>query len=258
MVKYYPSIQPDLRTWILAQPLYCVASAPNIGKHVNLSPKGLPSNSFAILTPNEAAYADATGSGNETISHIRENGRVTVMFCSFEATPRILRLFCRGKVVEWDERGFHPLLKRMDLEQKYLKGARAVIHLDVFKVQTSCGYGVPRLALTTDPLTNQPKPYLQDRDTMGHWATKKIEKNELHAYQRDCNADSLDGLPGLRAAMRDRGKSGVAVAARIWIVQRRRGLELVSAVLMSVLATVVVLCWAGLVEGEKFAKLISI
>lgn len=132
MVKYYDSIGPELEEWALKQAVFFTASAPLTGRHVNISPKGLPSSSFSILNPNFCAYVDATGSGNETISHLLENGRVTIMFCSFEASPRIMRFFCTGHVVEWNEPGYEGWLKRM--ATKEVPGARAVILLDVFKV----------------------------------------------------------------------------------------------------------------------------
>lgn len=147
MPHYYDSISPDLQTWALRQPVFFVASAPLRGRHINLSPKGLPDASLAILGPNEAAYVDATGSGNETISHIRENGRLTVMFCSFDPAPRILRFFCTGEVVEWDERRFAPLLARMG--GKAVVGARAIIRLDVFKVRRDT-YRLPTYSVRRD------------------------------------------------------------------------------------------------------------
>ena len=143
MPQFYPSIPPSLRDWALNQSIFFVASAPLTGHHVNLSPKGLPNTSFAILGPNEAAYVDATGSGSETISHLRENGRITVLFCSFDAAPRILRLFCRGDVIEsQDHPTFGAYLHRMKgSNDEHGKGhvgvvpaARAIIRLDVFKV----------------------------------------------------------------------------------------------------------------------------
>ncbi|KAI9732383.1 MAG: hypothetical protein M1834_001591 [Cirrosporium novae-zelandiae] len=199
MVKYYDSVPDNLRDWMLDQPVFFTASAPTTGKHINISPKGLPSSTFTIFTPNLAAYIDATGSGCETISHIYENGRITIMFCSFEASPRIMRLFCTGRVVEWDQLEFQKLLGRMG--GKKVEGARAVIVLDIFKVQTSCGYGVPLLTLTPTG-----SPYLRDRETMGHWASKKVATNQLHAYQAEWNHDSLDGLTGLKTARRDHGE----------------------------------------------------
>ncbi|KAI1987594.1 hypothetical protein LOZ53_004286 [Ophidiomyces ophidiicola] len=231
MVKFFPSIPPDLHAWILRQPVFFVASAPLTGKHINVSPKGLPASSLSLLSPTEAAYIDSTGSGNETISHVRENARCTVMLCSFDASPRILRLFCRADVVEWNESLFRGLIARMGLQDKCLDGIRAV-------VQTSCGYGVPRLALTTNPKTNEPTPYLQDRSTLGHWASVAVSKNEMHDYQRDNNYDSLDGLPGLKSAMIDRGQSSWAVNAGIWLRRWRRETELLSTTLLSVVLTV--------------------
>jgi hypothetical protein len=135
MPKFYPSISPDIRDWALSQKVFFTASAPLRGRHINVSPKGLPDASFAILGPNEAAYVDSTGSGGETICHLRENGRITILFCSFDASPRILRLFCTGSVIEWSEPGFQAYLERMG--GKSLVGARAIIRLDVFKVPST-------------------------------------------------------------------------------------------------------------------------
>ena len=132
MVKFYDSITPDLQEWAMKQAVFFVASAPLHGEHINLSPKGLPSSSFAIINPNLCAYVDATGSGIETIAHLQENGRCTVMFCSFDTSPRIMRFFCKGRAVAWNEPGFDDWLKRMG--GKSFAGARAVILLDVFKV----------------------------------------------------------------------------------------------------------------------------
>jgi len=132
MVKFYTEIPPDLAEWAMKQQVFFVASAPLKGKHINLSPKGLPSSSFSILTRNQCAYVDATGSGIETVSHIQENGRCTVMFCSFETSPRIMRFFCTGRVVAWNEPQFDGWLDRMG--GKKVTGARAVVVLDVYKV----------------------------------------------------------------------------------------------------------------------------
>ncbi|KZF19481.1 hypothetical protein L228DRAFT_251075, partial [Xylona heveae TC161] len=105
MPTFYPSISSNLADWALNQPLFFTASAPLAGRHVNISPKGHPRSTFRILDENHAAYIDATGSGSETISHAYEpgNGRVTIMFCSFGASPRIMRFFCNASVVEWDQ-----------------------------------------------------------------------------------------------------------------------------------------------------------
>lgn len=132
MGKFYQSIPDDLRDWALQQRVFFVASAPLRGRHVNLSPKGLPDACLAILGPNQVAYIDSTGSGCETIAHVRENGRVTLMFCSFDRTPRILRLFCTGSVVEWNQPEFLACLRRMGKPR--FVGARAIIQLDVLEV----------------------------------------------------------------------------------------------------------------------------
>ncbi|CAF9933180.1 MAG: hypothetical protein ALECFALPRED_005496 [Alectoria fallacina] len=211
MVQFWDSIPDNLQNWALDQQVFFTASAPLTGKHVNISPKGLPSSTFSIFGPNHAAYVDATGSGSESISHVYENGRITIMFCSFAKSPRIMRFFCMGKVVEWDDPRFDGLLRKMGKER--IEGARAVILLDVFKVQTSCGFGVP--LLTTAPTseegdTVETKPVLLDRDTMGHWSHRKVETNTLLDYQAENNSSSLDGCPGMRSAMRDHGE-------RVWL-----------------------------------------
>lgn len=207
MVAFFDSITEDLKEWALNQSIFFTASAPLAGKHINLSPKGFPSASFSILGPNQAAYIDATGSGNETISHVYENGRVTIMFCSFAASPRILRFFCKGKVIEWDEPEFESTWKKMGIS-KPVEGARAIILLDVFKVQTSCGFGVPRHAKVKLGGSDEVKwiAGFEDRETMGHWTSKRIEANTLHEYQKEWNYDSLDGLTGVKAARRARGE----------------------------------------------------
>lgn len=130
-MKLYEELSDELRDWALKQQVFFIASAPLTGSHVNLSPKGLPATTFSVFDPNHAAYIDATGSGAETISHLYENGRATVMFCSFDKMPRIMRLFCTGRVVEHDQPEFEQLLSKMG--KKTFDGARAVILLDIFK-----------------------------------------------------------------------------------------------------------------------------
>jgi hypothetical protein len=234
MVQFFPSIAPHLAEWALKQSVFFTASAPTSGKHINISPKGLPASSLSILSPNQVAYVDATGSGAETISHIYENGRVTLMFCSFDATPRILRLFCTGRVVEWDDREFEGWLTKMG-KRGAGEGARAVIVLDVFKasasilrrthgcagtdivqVQTSCGYGVPKLAQQTADAEKGGYGF-EDRETLGHWAKTQVDKNAMHAYQQTNNSDSLDGLTGLKSARRDRGERLWMTDTQAWV-----------------------------------------
>ncbi|KAL4797980.1 hypothetical protein BDV19DRAFT_397278 [Aspergillus venezuelensis] len=243
MPKFYDSISPDLREWALKQKVFFTASAPLSGHHINLSPKGLPDASFAILGPNEVAYVDATGSGAETISHLRENGRITIMFCSFDAAPRIMRFFCTGSVIEWSDPEFNSYLKRMG--EKSLAGARAIIRLNVYKVQTSCGFGVPQLALSYDSETNEPKPYLQDRKTLSNWAGKVVEAGGIRSYQSEWNSRSLDGLPGLRTALQDSGQSVQLAKLSNWTRYHRDKIEFVKTSALLLFVVMAILQWAG-------------
>ncbi|RAH80683.1 DUF1446-domain-containing protein [Aspergillus japonicus CBS 114.51] len=251
MPKFYPSISDDLRDWVLRQSVFFVASAPLQGRHINLSPKGLPDASLAILGPNEAAYIDATGSGSETISHVRENGRITIMFCSFDTAPGIVRFFCNGSVIEWDQPEFPQYLDRMG--GKAVVGARAIIHLDVFKVQSSCGYGVPRLSVKLDPDTNESKPYLKDRDTLGHWAGKQVQANKMRAYQKEWNYRSLDGLPALWTAVKDNNKfTGVAQLGN-WARRHRDDIETAKTTVLVLFIAMGIMHWIGYVEANMSA-----
>ena len=153
------------------------------------------------------------------------------MFCSFGTSPKIMRLFCKGRVIEKDDRRFEALRTRMskangsDVE---LVGGRAIIWLDVYKAQTSCGFGVPILARShsqDDTSENasvggaEPGQMFVNRDTMDFWATKMAEKNALSGYQKNANARSLDGLPGLRSARRARGQWVLGDEVMAWVVR---------------------------------------
>lgn len=131
MVQYYDAVPEELGVWALQQFVFFIASAPLQGKHINVSPKGITPSTLALLDPNHAAYIDITGSGIETVSHVYENGRATIMFCSFDKSPRIMRWFCTGKVVEWDHPEFGQCLSRMGKE--HVNGARAIIMFDIWK-----------------------------------------------------------------------------------------------------------------------------
>ncbi|XXG97310.1 hypothetical protein Hte_003606 [Hypoxylon texense] len=137
MVAFSHSLPDSLRTWALAQPVFFIASAPAHNQHINLSPKGSANANFTVVSPNQCAYVDRMGSGCEAIA----NGRATLLFCSFDASPRILRLFCRGRVIEWNNPEFELFLAKMKLPK--VDAARVIIVLDIFKVQTSCEHGVP-------------------------------------------------------------------------------------------------------------------
>ncbi len=179
MGRTFDAIPDHLTAWMGEQPLFFVASAPLAAAgHVNVSPKG--GDTFRVLGPTEVAYLDLTGSGAETIAHLRENGRLTVMFCAFTGPPLIVRLQGTGSYVLRDEPGWDDLAALFP----DVPGARAVIRLAVDRVSSSCGYSVPLMDLVA------PRTKLDD------WAARKGE-DELVAYRAEKNAVSIDGLPAL-------------------------------------------------------------
>ena len=189
MGRTYDGIDDHWRDWIARQPLFFVGSAPlDADGHVNVSPKG-PIGSFSVLDEHTVAYLDVVGSGAETIAHIRENGRVVVMFCAFEGPPRILRLHGRGEVVPAGDPRFDELLAQGGFEQPAVdeyKRSIVVVHVD--RIADSCGYGVPLLS------------YEGERPHGEKWAAKKLRtggEEALEDYQREKNTRSLDGLPAL-------------------------------------------------------------
>src|SRR5918911_3395392 len=142
MGKVFDAIDEKLAAWIGRQPMFFVGTAPLAGEgHVNVSPKG-PIGSLSVLDDHTVAYLDVTGSGAETIAHLRENGRIVVMLCAFDGPPRILRLHGRGEVVLADDPRFAELLERGAFAQPSVAASRrAVIVVHVERVADSCGYG---------------------------------------------------------------------------------------------------------------------
>lgn len=187
MGKQFTVMLPEHQEFIRRQHLFFVGSAPLSEEgHVNISPKG--HDSFRILSENQVAYLDMTGSGNETSAHVHENGRVTVMFCAFEGPPNILRLYGIGSVVlpdspEWES--LYPLFTP-------LPGARQIIKIDVHKVQTSCGYAIPFMA------------YENERETLQRWSIQQGEE-KLKQYRQEKNSASIDGLPTPLGEIGNRG-----------------------------------------------------
>jgi len=179
MGDVFETIPDRMRDFIEAQKLFFVASAPSGGGRVNLSPKGL--DTLRVLDERTIAYLDFVGSGVETIAHLRENGRIVVMFCAFSGPPKIVRLHGRGEAVEPGDPRFAGLAAKFPSEP----GVRAVILVNVERVSDSCGYGVPLYE------------YQGERTALGAWAEKK-GTDGLEEYQRTRNAASIDGLPGLR------------------------------------------------------------
>jgi hypothetical protein len=185
VAKVYERIEPRLARWIDRQPVFFVGTAPLSGDGlVNVSPKGLR-GTFGVLDDHTFAYVDMTASGVETIAHLRENGRVCVMFCSFDGTPNVVRLHGRGRVVTHGEPGFDAALEpfAMGLAARRTE-ARAVITVDVTRVADACGYAVPRMTLESD------------RELLDSWAERRSPE-WMRAYRAEKNQRSLDGLPGL-------------------------------------------------------------
>jgi hypothetical protein len=179
MGRLYEAIDDNLRDFVDRQPLFFVATAPSAGGHVNLSPKGLR-GTFRILGPSTVAYLDLTGSGVETIAHLRDDGRITIMFCAFEGPPRIVRLYGTGRALLDGTPGFLELAPGFPA----IVGTRSIVRVDVDRITDSCGFGVPRMAL------------VGDRDELPGWAARKGPEG-LVAYRREKNARSIDGLAGL-------------------------------------------------------------
>jgi hypothetical protein len=186
MAKQFERIEPDVAGFIRRQHIFYTASAAATGR-VNISPRG--ADAFRILDPSTVAYLDQTGSGNETAAHLRIDGRLTIMFCAFESTPMILRLYGRGTALPAGTASYRELL-RTALDDQEVPGARQIIRLDVEMVQTSCGFGVPLF------------DYRGDRPTLRRWAEAKGPA-ALSAYRREKNARSIDGFPTGVAASED-------------------------------------------------------
>ncbi|HTL89576.1 MAG TPA: pyridoxamine 5'-phosphate oxidase family protein [Leptolyngbya sp.] len=175
MAKFYPELTDDLQHFIQSQHLFFTATAPTEGR-INLSPKGI--DSFRCLDRQTAIYLDLTGSGNESSAHLIENGRMTIMFCSFTEKPMILRLYGMGCVIRPRDQDWQNFYS----EFAPVPGARQIVKLRIETVQTSCGYGVPLY------------DYVSDRDTIVTWAERK-GKDGLEQYWQDKNQISIDGLP---------------------------------------------------------------
>jgi hypothetical protein len=179
MGKVYERIDDGVRDFIAAQHMFFIATAPlSGGGLVNLSPKGL--DTFRILDEHTVAYLDLTGSGVETVAHLKENGRFVVMFCAFEGAPRIVRLHGKGEALERGDEGFDELVALFP----DLPGTRTVVRLGVERVSDSCGWSVPVYE------------YRAEREQLVNFS-KKLGEEGLRAAQLKGNMKSLDGLPGL-------------------------------------------------------------
>lgn len=177
MAKFYPELNETLQKFIGEQHMFFVSTAPSEGR-INLSPKGM--DTFRCLDSKTVIYLDLIGSGNETAAHLTENGRMTLMFCSFGEKPLILRLYGHGKTIHprdaaWAE--LYPLFEPQ-------VNARQIIMLEITSAQTSCGFGVPQYE------------FKARRNNMAEWSAQKGEAG-LIKYQSEHNQQSIDGLPTL-------------------------------------------------------------
>jgi hypothetical protein len=180
MGTIFDGLDDGLKGFIAAQPLFFVATAPlSADGHINLSPKGL--DTFRVLAPRQVAYLDLTGSGVETVAHLRQNGRITLMFCAFAGPPRVLRLYGRGRAVVPGDQDWEELVGQFPGHP----GARSVVVVELERVADSCGYGVPLFE------------YVGQRGQLPAWAGRKGPE-ELARYQGQKNRQSIDGLAGLR------------------------------------------------------------
>lgn len=174
MARTYESISAHAAEWIERQQMFFVATAPLAADgHVNVSPKGL--DTMRLLDGHTVAYLDLTGSGAETAAHLRENGRVTLMWCAFEGPPRIVRVHGRGEYVALDD-------ARIAGRFPDFRGARGVVIVHADRISDSCGYSVPQYE------------FVGQRTRLTEWADHRSDE-ELDAYRAEKNARSIDGLP---------------------------------------------------------------
>ncbi|KAF4610989.1 hypothetical protein D9613_006715 [Agrocybe pediades] len=212
MGKFFDEIPSFLVPWIKQQKIFFVASAALSEKgHVNVSPKGFE-GTFHIVDSKTVWYEDMSGSGIETTAHLKENGRMTIMFVAFEGPPRITRLFGYGKVYEFDSPEYNSLIPL----EKRQPGSRSIIKLDIHKVGTSCGYSIPFFDFKCDRMKlhgmaaqkesqdikaascfdeSDPSNEVEDGQVL-----PPLPENGLKGYWRAHNAKSIDGLTGLESA----------------------------------------------------------
>lgn len=181
MGRTYERITDELAAWMAEQKLFFVATAPDDG-FVNLSPKGY--DTFRILAPDRVAYLDLTGSGAETLAHVRQNQRITFLFCGFGDKPNLVRLYGRAEAHQRGTPAYEALRSRFPAEQP---GARAVIEARIERVSSSCGYSVPFYT------------YEGERPMLDEWAERRGEAG-VAEYWAEHNVHSIDGLPALDLA----------------------------------------------------------
>jgi len=195
MGNFNDHIPDNILLWVREQPVFWIATSPlSKDSHINVSPKGTRQSYFHV-EPKKLVYEDMTGSGVETIAHIRDNGRITILFQAFEGPPRLCRIYGKAAYHEYGSPEYDEYIK----PEKRASGSRAVIIVDITKVGGSCGFGVPLYK------------YISDRPTLQNWSSV-LEKptaapgKTMHDWwTRECSY-SLDGLPALSTALTTIGK----------------------------------------------------
>jgi hypothetical protein len=189
MGKAYERIDDKLATWLTEQPVFFVGTAPLAHDGlINVSPKGM-CGCFSVLGEHRVAYLDFTGSGAETIAHLRENGRIVLMFCAFDGKPKIVRLHGSGRFVTTKDPEFAALRPRFSKAQT--SGQRTIIVVDVARISDSCGWSVPLM------------DYRADRDILDKAGARQDSDGTLLEYWTTRNARSVDGLPALEGFYAD-------------------------------------------------------
>ncbi|MFP6584458.1 MAG: pyridoxamine 5'-phosphate oxidase family protein [Candidatus Hydrogenedentota bacterium] len=174
MASFYETLTEKQIEFIGKQHMFFTATAHSSGR-INLSPKGM--DSFLVLASNRVAYLDLMGSGNETCAHIQNDGRITVMLCSFDQAPNILRIYGRGEVIgpkdaQWDE-----LMGQFES----FPGQRQIVIIHVESTQDSCGWAIPRYE------------YTEERQTHNEFAAGISDEKKLEKIA--AQTESIDGLP---------------------------------------------------------------
>ena len=175
MSKFYTSITKRVLQFIEKQKVFFVATAPEIGR-INVSPKGM--DSFRVINENRVLWLNVTGSGNETAAHLLENNRITIMFCSFEGAPNILRLYGKGKEIKETDQNWNEVVSLFPKTP----GTRQVFDITIESAQTSCGMSIPFF------------DYKGEREELNDWASEK-GKDGIKDYWEAKNQTSIDGLP---------------------------------------------------------------
>ena len=174
MAKIFNEISPELQEFILKQKIFFVGTAADEGQ-VNISPKGM--DTIRIIDANKVVWLNLTGRGNETAAHLIKNNRMTILFCSFEDKPLILRLYGKARIFHKRDQVYHSYINLFSENA----GSRQIIEMEVEQVQTSCGYAVPFME------------FKEERTQLNSWAEKQGE-DRIKNYWKEKNTKSIDGF----------------------------------------------------------------